>query len=111
MLYKEDMTQFVHPTLKQITLPGVLGALADPTRLLIVKTLLEQDGCLSCCKSVKCSMPKSTISHHFRILREAGLVRTTKKGVENLNTVRVDDINGKFPGLLDSVLNHVDLPW
>lgn len=104
------MATFVHPTLKQITLPGVLSALADPIRLLIVKTLLEQDGCLNCRKSARCTISKSTLSNHFRILREAGLVRTAKKGVENLNTVRVDDIEAKFPGLLASILGHVTLP-
>ena len=104
------MATFIHPTRQQITLSGVLAALADPLRLLIVKTLLEQDGCLSCRKSAGCTISKSTLSNHFRILREAGLVRTTKKGVENLNTVRVADLDARFPGLLDSVLHHVDMP-
>lgn len=104
------MAEFVHPTRKQITLPKVLAALADPVRLLIVKALLDED-CLSCCKSVKCNkIAKSTLSNHFRILREAGIIHTSKKGVENLNTVRVDDLDAKFPGLLEFILRFVEYP-
>jgi DNA-binding transcriptional ArsR family regulator len=49
-------------------------------------------------------MPKSTLSHHFRVLRDAGLIRTTKQGVENLNSVRWDDVNKRFPGLLKAIM-------
>lgn len=105
------MPPFVHPSLKQITLSGVLGALADPIRQLIVKTLLEEGDRLSCCKSVKCrKIAKSTISNHFRILREAGIIHTSKQGVENLNTVRADDLETKFPGLLTTILKYVEWP-
>jgi DNA-binding transcriptional ArsR family regulator len=51
-------------------------------------------------------MAKSRLSNHFRVLREAGLIRTTKKGVEHQNTVREADINARFPGLLKSILKH-----
>lgn len=102
------MAHLLHPTLKQITLVGVLDALADPLRLRIVKYLLENEGNTNCRNSAKCSISKSTLSNHFRILREAGVVRTTKRGVENLNTVRVEDLETKFPGLLKAVLANVD---
>lgn len=103
------MVNFVHPSTDDITLTGVLGALADPTRLRIVQSLLSENGCMSCKDAAPCpEMAKSTLSHHFRILREAGLVRTTKRGVENRNVVRVDDINARFPGLLKSVLKHAE---
>jgi len=49
-------------------------------------------------------MAKSTLSHHFRVLRDAGLIRTTKQGVENLNRVRWDEVNARFPGLLKAIL-------
>lgn len=105
------MEQFTHPDADAITLPGLLAALADPIRLRIVKTLIEQDGCLPCCKSVKCTkLAKSTLSRHFKVLREAGLIRTTKQGVANQNKVRVNDIEARFPGFLDAVLRHVPLP-
>lgn len=100
------MTHFVHPATEDITLAGVLGALSDPMRLKILKKLLERrHGCLSCSSAAPCpEMAKSTLSHHFRILRDAGLITTTKQGVENLNRVRWDDMNARFPGLLSAIM-------
>ncbi len=53
---------------------------------------------MSCCQAAPAAdMAKSTLSHHFRILREAGLIRTAKRGVENRNSLRLDDVNERFP--------------
>ncbi|HWZ61941.1 MAG TPA: metalloregulator ArsR/SmtB family transcription factor [Steroidobacteraceae bacterium] len=100
------MTRFVHPAKEDITLGGILGALSDPMRLKILRKLLQRrDGQLSCSGAAPCAeMAKSTLSHHFRVLREAGLIRTTKQGVENLNGVRWDEVNERFPGLLKAIL-------
>jgi len=100
------MSGFVHPAAADITLAGVLGALSDPMRLTILKKLLEsRDGSLSCSGAAPCAeMAKSTLSHHFRVLRDAGLIRTTKRGVENLNSVRWDEVNTRFPGLLKAIM-------
>lgn len=100
------MTRFVHPATEDITLSGVLSALGDPMRLKILKKMLERrDRCLSCSGAAPCpEMAKSTLSHHFRVLRDAGLIRTAKQGVENLNSVRWDDINARFPGLLHAIM-------
>jgi DNA-binding transcriptional ArsR family regulator len=100
------MTRFVHPAKEDITLAGVLSALGDPMRLKILKRLLDRrHGCLSCSQAAPCTeMAKSTLSHHFRILRDAGLIWTKKQGVENLNSVRWDDLNDRFPGLLTAVM-------
>jgi DNA-binding transcriptional ArsR family regulator len=100
------MTRFVHPATEDITLAGVLGALGDPMRLKILgKLLAKRDGSLSCSGAAPCAgMAKSTLSHHFRVLRDAGLIRTTKQGVENLNCVRWEDVNKRFPGLLQAVM-------
>jgi DNA-binding transcriptional ArsR family regulator len=100
------MTRFVHPAAEDITLAGVLGALSDPMRLRIFKKLLEKrGGSLSCSAAAPCpEMAKSTLSHHFRVLRDAGLIRTTKQGVENLNCVRCEDVNARFPGLLKAIM-------
>jgi len=100
------MTRFVHPAAEDITLTGVLGALSDPMRLRILRKLLERrDGTLSCSGAAPCAgMAKSTLSHHFRVLRDAGLIRTTKRGVENLNSVRWDEVDARFPGLLRAIL-------
>lgn len=75
-------------------------------RLKILKKLLQkQDGSLSCSGAAPCAeMAKSTLSHHFRVLRDAGLIQTTKQGVENLNRVRWDEMNERFPGLLKTVM-------
>jgi DNA-binding transcriptional ArsR family regulator len=100
------MVQFVHPAKEDITLDGVLAALADPMRLRIMRSLMEVEGCMSCSEAAPCpNMAKSTLSHHFRILREAGLIRTSKSGVENRNVVRAEEINDRFPGLLELILN------
>jgi DNA-binding transcriptional ArsR family regulator len=100
------MTRFVHPAAGDITLAGVLGALSDPMRLKILRKLLaNRGGSLSCSGAAPCpNMAKSTLSHHFRILRDAGLIRTTKQGVENLNRVRWDEVNARFPGLLKAIM-------
>jgi DNA-binding transcriptional ArsR family regulator len=100
------MTRFVHPGLEDITLAGVLGALSDPMRLRILRKLLASRArSLSCSAAAPCAeMAKSTLSHHFRVLRDAGLIRTTKQGVENLNRVRWDEVNARFPGLLKAIM-------
>lgn len=72
----------------QLTLTSCL-ALADPMRLRIVKSLLERKDCMSCTQAAPCpEMAKSTLSNHFRVLREAGLIQTSKRGVEHRNVVR-----------------------
>ena len=103
------MAQFVHPARDDITLAGVLAALADPMRLRIVKSLIAQKDCMSCTEAAPCpDMAKSTLSNHFRILREAGLVRTSKQSVQHRNVLREDDINARFPKLLKTILSYPD---
>ena len=103
------MVQFVHPAREDITLAGVLAALADPMRLRIVKSLLQREDCMSCKDAAPCpDMAKSTLSNHFRILREAGLIETTKKGVEHRNVVREADINARFPRLLKTIVGYAE---
>ncbi|MGA7595843.1 MAG: helix-turn-helix domain-containing protein [Gallionella sp.] len=103
------MVQFVHPSREDISLPGVLGALADPMRLNIVKNMLRKNDCMSCSEAAPCpNMAKSTLSHHFRILREAGIIHTSKTGVENRNVLRIADIDARFPGLLKQILKFAN---
>jgi DNA-binding transcriptional ArsR family regulator len=104
------MVQFVHPAKDDITLEGILAALADPMRLRILQSLLREEGC-SCCHATPApDMAKSTLSNHFRILREAGLIRTIKRGVENRNTTRVDEIEERFPDLLKTIIQLANRP-
>jgi len=95
---------FHHPATEDISIDGVLYALSDPTRRGIVAKL-------GACAGINCSqaceeLPPSTVSHHHRILREAGLIRSEKKGVEVINSLRRADIDRRFPGLLDAILNQ-----
>ena len=90
-----------------MTLVGILHALADPVRLAIVRALLGEEAGINCrdtMNKVKVAMPKSTCSQHFQILREAGVVRSVRRGVELINHLRRDDLEARFPGLLASVL-------
>ena len=97
---------FVHPSREDLTLGGVLSALSDPTRLRIVRFLYENQGnCASCAEAAPCpKMAKSTLSNHFRMLRAAGLIHTVKRGVEHRSVLRKEDINARFPGLLELIL-------
>jgi DNA-binding transcriptional ArsR family regulator len=103
------MTPFVHPARDDITLVGILNALGDPARLAIVKNLAEKPVGMSCGNAAPCDgMARSTLSNHFRVLRESGLIFQVKKGVENINTLRRDDIEARFPGLLAQILKAAD---
>jgi DNA-binding transcriptional ArsR family regulator len=93
---------FTHPSLKDITLDGVLHALSDPIRRQIIEKLAGCEG-MRCNQSCDQIAP-STLSFHFRVLREAGLVRSEKSGVEVINTLRKTELDKKFPGLLETVL-------
>jgi DNA-binding transcriptional ArsR family regulator len=91
-----------HPDCKDITLAGVLYALGDPVRLEIVQRLAEK-GELPCA-ALDCDIPKSTMSHHLRVLREAGVLYCRKEGTQHLNSLRRDDLDRLFPNLLDTVV-------
>jgi DNA-binding transcriptional ArsR family regulator len=91
--------------LDDVSLAAALHALADPCRLDIVRRLVAQDE-LSC-QSVGCGgVPKSTLSNHMKILRGAGLIQTRPAGREYLNTLRREDFEARFPGLLETVLKQ-----
>lgn len=100
----QGMRPFVHPPVEDITLSGVLYALSDPARLAIIRALAGAGDCLSCSQAAPEALPKSTLSHHYRILREAGLIRSERRGAEVRNTLRCQDVDRRFPGLLPKVL-------
>lgn len=91
-----------HPERKNISLAGVLYALGDPVRLEMVRQLATK-GPL-CCADFDFAIAKSTMSNHFKILRESGVLMTRKEGTQHINTLRVEDLEALFPGLLDVVL-------
>jgi predicted transcriptional regulator len=97
-----------HPDTDAITLQGVLYALADPVRMGIVRRLYEQ-GTLNCAQSCGDeALPRATLSRHFDLLRDAGLVRTERDGVQYLNVLRLDDVETRFPGLLANLLQAAE---
>jgi DNA-binding transcriptional ArsR family regulator len=91
-----------HPPREDLELATVLHALSDPMRLRIVAGLSARDD--RTCKSFDLPVTKSTCTHHFRVLREAGVIRQRLEGTTKLNSLRREDLEARFPGLLDSVL-------
>ncbi|WP_416961380.1 ArsR/SmtB family transcription factor [Streptomyces sp. Agncl-13] len=92
------------PAVDELRLETVLGALSDPLRLTIIrKLLLESERFDHTCGWFGLDRPKSSLTHHFKALREAGLTRQRQYGLERRSHVRVDDLNSRFPGLLDLV--------
>ncbi|MBO0905491.1 ArsR/SmtB family transcription factor [Jiella sonneratiae] len=103
------MAELFHPAPEAISLTAVLAAIGEPTRLAIVKRLDQADCGINCGQAAPCpDLAKSTMSNHFRVLREAGVIRMVKRGVENINTLRREDLDSRFPGLLDHILRVAD---
>jgi DNA-binding transcriptional ArsR family regulator len=96
------MKPLVQPATADIDLSAVLGALADPLRLDIVRSLAGD--CEQCCGAIPTDLAKSTLSHHLRVLREAGLTWTRAEGTQRWISLRREDLDARFPGLLDAVL-------
>jgi DNA-binding transcriptional ArsR family regulator len=94
-----------HPNQSEIELAAVLHALSDPVRLRIVVGLAA--GKERTCKSFDLPVVKSTCTHHFRVLREAGVIRQRLDGTTRLNSLRRLELDQRFPGLLDAVLGGV----
>jgi DNA-binding transcriptional ArsR family regulator len=100
------VARYTHPRLDDVPLATALHALADPCRLDIVRRLSKK--CELSCQSASCgSVPKSTLSNHMKILRGAGLIQTRPAGREYLSTLRREEFEARFPGLLDTVLKQL----
>jgi DNA-binding transcriptional ArsR family regulator len=96
------MRPFKHPAASELLLERVLYALSDSIRLDIVRHLARVDA--ATCGELDGGRPKSTVSHHFKVLRESGLVFTENTGTTHVNTLRRKDIEARFPGLLNAIL-------
>ena len=92
-----------HPSCEELDLSDVLHALSDPARLEIARRLAAGDEWA--CGRFDLGLSKATLSHHFRVLREAGVVKTRVEGRKRLQSLRRKDLDACFPGLLDAVLN------
>jgi DNA-binding transcriptional ArsR family regulator len=95
-----------HPARDDLELAAVLHALSDPQRLQIVRQLAD-DPEPRACGSFGLAVTKSTCTHHFRVLREAGVIEQFAQGTSRLSTLRREDLDARFPGLLDAVLGAV----
>jgi DNA-binding transcriptional ArsR family regulator len=108
MLTLMDVRPLFHPSLEDITVEGILHALSDPVRVAIYADIVAQECSHNCSMFLTVSdkaIPKSTLSQHFRALREAGLIRGERRGVEMHNTSRCAETEGRFPGLLLAIIN------
>lgn len=96
----------LHPTREQIELPLVLDCLSDPIRLAIVYQLAQQEHVSSelCCGDFNGLSGKSNLAYHFAKLRECGLMLTRVAGTNRFMRLRREDLDARFPGLLDAVL-------
>ena len=102
------MRPLFHPSIEDVTVEGILHALADPVRVAIYAEIVGSGCARTCSNFLRVSekaIPKSTLSQHFKILREAGLIRGERRGVEMHNTSRCAEIEKRFPGLIAAIVN------
>ena len=102
------MRPLFHPSIEDVTVEAILHALSDPVRVAIFARIASSACPHSCSNFLNISekaIPKSTLSQHFRALREAGLIRGERHGVEMHNTSRCAEINERFPGLIGAIVN------
>jgi DNA-binding transcriptional ArsR family regulator len=101
------MRPLVHPAMEDVTVEAILHALSDPVRVAIFAEIVGQD-CTQKCSSFLhlngAEIPKSTLSQHFRILREAGLIRGERRGVEMHNVSRCAEVDAMYPGLIATIV-------
>ena len=91
-----------HPELDEVELAAVLHALSDPVRLRIVAALASGEELT--CGSIDVPVTKSTCTHHFRVLRDAGLIHQRQEGTARLNALRREELDARFPNLLETIL-------
>ena len=102
------MRPLFHPSVEDITVEGILHALSDPVRVAIYADIVLSECPQKCSNFLRVSeqdIPKSTLSQHFKALREAGLVRSERRGVQMHNTSRCGELQKRFPGLIAAIVN------
>ncbi len=107
LCYKYFMRTIIHPAASDITVEGILHALADPVRARIFVEIALADCPKTCSAFLEVSdrsVPKSTLSQHFRVLREAGLIRSVRKGVVMYNMPRHEDLHERFGALITAII-------
>jgi len=102
------MRPLFHPSINEVTVEGILHALSDPVRVAIYADIVAQECPHNCSNFLRVSnkaIPKSTLSQHFRVLREAGLIRSERRGVEMQNISRCIELEQRFPGLIRAIVS------
>ena len=99
------MRELFHPTKDQMKLSTILHAAGEPIRLQILKSLADKPEVT--CASCNVSLPKSALSHHFKVLRESGLIHVRIEGTQRFLSIRYHDLEECFPGLLKSILRNI----
>lgn len=102
------MRPLAHPAIEDVTVEGILHALADPVRVAIFADIAKAGSAQTCSMYLNVSdkaIPKSTLSQHFKALREAGLIHAERRGVEMHNTSRCTEIDKRFPGLIEAIIS------
>src|ERR1700675_2775561 len=102
------MRPIYHPSLEEITVQGILYALSDPVKLRICGELAQADCAMNCSAFLSngnLKLPKSTLSQHFKILREAGLIRSERRGVELKNSTRCHELKKTFGPMVAAILH------
>jgi DNA-binding transcriptional ArsR family regulator len=101
------MRPLFHPSIEEVTVEGILHALSDPVRVAIYADIVAQECPQNCSDFLTVrdqAIPKSTLSQHFKILREAGLIRSERHGVEMHNVSRCTELERRFPGLIRAIV-------
>jgi len=97
-----------HPSIDDVTVEGILHALSDPVRAHIFVEIAGADHSQTCSAFLEVTdrtVPKSTLSQHFKVLRDAGLIRSQRQGIEMHNTPRCDELEHRFPGLVKAIID------
>jgi len=100
-----------HPSIENVSVEAILHALADPVRVALFARIVGSKSAQSCSALMTVTaiaVPKSTVSQHFKVLREAGLIRSERRGVEMQNAPRCAEIESRFPGLIAAVMSAYD---
>lgn len=92
------------PPVEALEITQVMHALGDPMRLAIVRAIAQFEAGRACNQCACSSVPKSTLAHHFKVLRKAGLIRSLEAGTTLKNTLRSEELEMRFPGLLAVIL-------
>jgi DNA-binding transcriptional ArsR family regulator len=102
------MKPLIHPEIADVPVEAILHALSDPVRVAICAEIVGQECSQNCSTFLHAGgkpIPKSTLSQHFKILREAGLIRGERRGLEMHNTSRCAEVDARYPGLIATIVN------